>query len=116
MFERMSRVSSISRSGLNAAAQRLSVAAADIANVSTPGYTPRQVEQVSLADGGTATTIVPALSQVSTIVAGQAAAPSSVDLAQELTQILLAQAAFKANARVLEADDKMQTSLLDVLT
>jgi flagellar hook protein FlgE len=111
----MSRVSSTSRSGLNAAAQRLSAAAVDIANVSTPDYTPRRVEQVSLADGGTATSIAPALSQVSTIVAGQAAAPSSVDLAQELTQMLLAQAAFKANARVLDADDKMQKSFLDVL-
>lgn len=112
----MSRVSSISRSGVNAAARRLGVAATNIANVQTPSFVPRRVEQVDASDGTAAAILAPIISQASTIVAGQADAPATVDLAHELTQMLLAQAAFKANMRVLGASGTMQKSTLDLLT
>jgi len=94
-------------SGLQAATQRVGVAAQNIANASTPGYAVLSTRQVSDANGG-----------VIVDVQSGAAVPdqNSVDVANELVGMMTASYDFRANLKTIKITDNMQKSLLDILS
>lgn len=97
----MSNVISIGASGLDAATRRLSAAASNIANASTPDYQPiAAVQQASPDFGG-----------VSSAFAARGG-PPGVDLAREAVDVSQAVNSYKANAAVIRAVDDMQRELL----
>lgn len=98
----MSNVINIGASGLDAAVKRLSAAANNVANASTPGYKP--VEAVSKPAGLTG--------GVQTDFAVRAGA-SEVDLSSEAVDMNMAVTSYKANAAVIRAQDDMQRELLN---
>ena len=135
----MSSISAIAVSGMNAAAQRLDVAASNVANAFTTGalpaangavpagvpqaYTALQVDQTAAAGGGTQATVTAA--NPSYVAAyspqdpfanqdGLVAAPN-VDMSQEVVGQMIASYSFSANAAMLKAGDRMTTTLLDTL-
>ena len=134
----MNGISAIAVSGMNAAAQRLDVAASNVANAFTTGalpaangavpagapqaYTALQVDQTAAAGGGTQTTVTAANPSYVAAYSPQASfanqdglvAAPNVDLAQEFVGQLLASYSFAANAATLKANDRMTKSLLDV--
>ena len=101
----------IARSGLTAEGVRLQTAANNIANASTKDYVPQQVSQVALGQVpvGLQATVRPATPS--------SYAPSAprVDLAREMTTLIEAEAAYRANLAVIETVDEMTESLLDVI-
>jgi len=134
----MSSVPSIAISGMQAAARRLEISASNVANAHSDGalpdaqgsyapgapraYTPRRVDQVDLADGGTQAVVrdvsagyVPTYDPGAPYANadGQVASPN-IDLTEEAIQQLIAQYTFAANARVVTAYDHMVKSLLDI--
>lgn len=134
----MSSISTIARSGMNAATHRLEVSASNVANVASTGalpdsagavpagapqpYVPLVLVQTASAGGGTATSVAavkPAATAVSDPQApfanqsGLVAAPN-VDLSQEMLGQMIASYSFTASATVLKAGDRMAKSLLDI--
>jgi flagellar basal-body rod protein FlgC len=134
----MSSISTIALSGMTAAARRLEVSASNIANAGSTGalpgangavpagapqaYDPLALVQTASAGGGTQTSITTA--KPSTIATSDPSAPFAnqdgmvaapdVDLAQEMIGLLVAKYSFAANAKVMTADDRMTTTLLDI--
>ena len=130
----MSPVFQIALSGLNAQSTRVSVAASNIANARSVGvnpapgadnsnaYTPQRVQQVSVADGGvrvdTLSVSPPSLpvfdpSNPDANAEGVAFLPN-VSLEAELVEVLQASAAFKANVQVIQTQDELLGSLVDI--
>ncbi|MGJ4944069.1 flagellar basal body rod protein FlgC [Bradyrhizobium sp. HKCCYLS1011] len=135
----MSSISTIALSGMNAAVRRLEVSASNVANVMSTGalpgadgtvapgapqaYAPFDVVQTATAGGGTQTSV--RTSNPSTVATsdpqapfanqdGQVAAPN-VDLSQEMVNQVLAKYSFTANLKVMNADDQMTKTLIDVM-
>jgi flagellar basal-body rod protein FlgC len=111
----MNSVSSIALSGMRAAELRLSVAANNIANVSTAApvdapadtasaYQPLRVDQTSAAGGGTVAAVRAQLS-------GDAS--PGVDLASEAIDVATARYTFAANVGVMRSVAQLQKVLLD---
>jgi flagellar basal-body rod protein FlgC len=123
---------------MQAATARLQVSARNVANVRSAGvlpdeqgnypdgapraYTPRRVDQVDLAGGGTQAIVgevspgyVPTYDPGAPYAnaEGMVAYPN-VDLTEEAIQQLIARYTFAANARVVTAYDQMVKSLLDI--
>lgn len=92
---------SASVSGMNAAAARISAAAGNIANATTPNYSARRVDLATDAAGGVQ-------------VAG-AALVGPVDLATELAGLITARAAFQVNVGALKAANETLGSVLDLI-
>ncbi|HZP70454.1 MAG TPA: flagellar biosynthesis protein FlgC [Pseudolabrys sp.] len=132
----MGFASTIAVSGLNVASLRLQVAAGNIANAWSDGplpdtpnpenfpaaYTPRRVNQVQNAAGGTDATVTavsPAFVSVFDPTApfadsrGMVASPN-VDLGNELVQTLIARLSYAANAKVIRVDTQMGAMLFDI--
>ena len=124
---------------MNAAVRRLEVSASNVANVMSTGalpgadgtlpsgapqaYAPLDVVQTGTAGGGTQTSVK--TSNPSTVATsdpqapfanqdGQVAAPK-VDLSQEMVNQVLAKYSFTANLKVMNADDQMTKTLIDVM-
>jgi flagellar hook-associated protein FlgK len=97
----MNSVTSIARSGLNAALLQMDTAAHNIANLQTSGFRRQQVVQQTQHDGGVTAHID------NSPVAGNGMA---ADLVQQQVSLY----AFKANLRTIRAHDEMLGSLLDV--
>lgn len=124
---------------MNAAVRRLEVSASNVANVMSTGalpgadgtvapgapqaYAPFDVVQTATAGGGTQTSV--RTSNPSTVATsdpqapfanqdGQVAAPN-VDLSQEMVNQVLAKYSFTANLKVMNADDQMTKTLIDVM-
>jgi len=97
----MNSLSSISQSGLNAAMLRLDAAGNNIANAQTPGFHRQSVQQIEDAGGG-----------VSTSVGREAEAGEN--LAADMVEQISAVYSFKANLRVLQAQDDMLGALIDL--
>lgn len=104
-------VTSIAASGMQAAAQRLDIAARNVANASTglPADAPDKViaafkslraDRVETPSGGTAVNAV--------------LTDSEVDLTQQAVELTIAHYTFAANANVMRAAAKMQKSVLDI--
>jgi flagellar basal body rod protein FlgC len=98
---RMSSVSAIALSGMNAAQTSLQANAHNIANLSTPRFRREQVLQTSLPEGGVST----ALTQSD--VAGNA-------METDMVGMLESKNAFLANLAVFRTSDRMAGALLDV--
>jgi len=134
----MSSIISIAASGLNAATQRLQVAANNIANAQSDGplptasaaarqqypaaYTAQQVNQVATDGGGTAAVVTNA--QPGTTIAYNSTAPyadqnglvaaPAVDLASQILQQAIASYEFAANASVIQAYQQTTQALLNI--
>ena len=134
----MSIASTIAVSGLNVASLRLQVAASNIANSLSDGplpdatspvsfpvaYTPFQVNQTDLVDGGTSAAVTavtpPTISSFDPTAPfansnGMVASPN-VDLANEFVQLMIARISYAANAQVIRVDAQMSASLLNILS
>jgi len=99
---------SAAASGMHDAMVRVDVAAHNIANVNTAGFSPLQVTSVVLPEGGVAPVVtagVPGL--------GGSLPPggSGTDLAGEMIGLILARVAFMASARAFETDAQMPHAL-----
>lgn len=89
-------------SGLRDATLRLGVAANNVANAATDGFRPSRVTTTELPGGGVQ----------SAVVAGDL---EGVDLGGELVAMMIAEAAFTANARVLSSAFRTERRILDLL-
>lgn len=127
----LSSMSSISVSGMQAAATRLEASASNIANASSSGplpdtsgtttaYSPVTVKQSDVRGGGVSARIVSASdSYVSSYepsspdanADGMVASPN-VDMASELVNVLTARISYEASTKTLKvANDMMKTTL-----
>ncbi|MBS1181467.1 MAG: flgC 1 [Proteobacteria bacterium] len=127
----ISSTSSISASGMRAAATRLEAAASNIANVfssgplpdasgTTTAYAPVTVKQSDVRGGGVSARIVnaadpyvPAFDPASpdADAEGMVAAPN-VDMAGELVNVLTARISYEASTKTMKvANDMMKTTL-----
>lgn len=102
-------------SGLNANVHKVSVAAANIANVNTPEYLPNEVltstvgvqQNGGYSASGVATVVRPAVESATAVQD-----MSQVNLVQEFTTMMLAERAYAAGASVIRtASDMMRTTL-----
>jgi flagellar basal-body rod protein FlgC len=132
----MSPVSAIALSGMNAALQRLTAAASNIANARSSGplpgaantanypppYSPVEVVQSPVLGGGVLARIVPSrTAPVPTYdpdapyadSQGMVATPD-VDIAHEMLNLVTARHHFAANLMVLRAEASMYAALLDI--
>jgi len=112
----MDSASSIASSGMQAAAQRLDIAAYNIANAttdmpaadtpadSTNTFRPLRADQTDTPGGGTAGTVRTAL---------PTEAFDGVDFAGEAIQVVAARYTFAANVAVMRSAAQMQKVLLD---
>jgi flagellar basal-body rod protein FlgC len=134
----MSSILSIAASGAAAAARRLQVSAANVANAESdgplptagaavqaqypPAYSAQQVDQVAAPGGGTSAVVVDV--QPGTLAAyaptapyadknGEVAAPN-VDYANEAIQQAVASYSFAANVAVMRVYAQMMKTLLDI--
>ncbi len=130
----MNPVFQIAVSGLAAQSTRVSVAASNIANARSIGvnpdpgadnsaaYTPQRVQQISTLDGGVRTETLavspPSLpvfdpSNPDADAQGVAFLPN-VSLAAEFVEVLQASAAFEANLEVIQTQDELLGTLVDI--
>lgn len=93
-------------SGLMAASKRAEASAGNIANLSTPDYTPVTTVQTAGQNGGVLAENRPRLGG-----AGQAYV-SGVDLAEEAVNLKIAEIAYKANIATIKAAEDMSDELL----
>ena len=100
----MGSISSIARSGLNAAQQRLDVAAHNIANMSTENFRALEVVQQTKEGGGVSTSVrqLPA------------AQPAGDTLANDFVEQMAATYAFKANLLTIQAEQRMLGTVIDI--
>jgi flagellar basal-body rod protein FlgC len=122
----------IALSGLNAASQKASVAASNIANVDTTGsltdpahapYTPVDTQQTTGPDGTVQSNLVarnpafvPAYDPTSPFANsdGQVGVPN-VDLATEAVNLDIAKITYAASAKVIKTESEMQDELLKMV-
>lgn len=93
-------VSSIALSGLRAASQELRTAGTNIANANTPGFKAEEVQKTALGNGGVATDTVKTTKEVS--------------LDEQVVDTQIATYNFQANLKVLQKQNEMEKSLLDI--
>jgi flagellar hook-associated protein FlgK len=97
----MNAIMSIGLSGMDAAMRQLGASAHNIANAQTPGFRRQIVLQQTQGEGGVGTSLT------------QAAQPGE-RLAEDLVQQMSASYSFKANLRVVQTQDQLLGSLLDI--
>ncbi len=95
-------------SGFQVASKRVAVAADNIANSSTEGYSAKRIQQTSQAGGGVVATLREAPRELT--------AEPSVDVANELVGLMTASYDAKANLKTIKVSDDMQKTLLDILS
>lgn len=119
----------VSLSGLTAASKRIEVAANNIANqnstkklkdgqVADEPYTPQRVDLVSLSNAGVQAQVKdvqPATTQQPDSD-GKLQEVPNVDQAQQLVDMNVASYDYKANIKALKVQDKVQQSLLNILS
>lgn len=98
-------VMSTALSGLNAAQATLSAAASNVANVSTPDYTPLKANTTAGPGGAIVTGFRPS----------GPAGLGGVALDQEMVSMVQAKNAYAASATLVRAADEMAADLLDVV-
>lgn len=131
----LSSMSSISVSGMQAAATRLEASASNIANASSSGplpdasgtttaYAPVTVQQSDVKGGGVSARIVNASdSYVTSYDAsspdanadGMVAMPN-VDMASELVNVMTARISYEASAKTLKVANDLQKTALDAFS
>jgi flagellar hook protein FlgE len=107
-------------SALTAFRKKMESTADNIANVNTAGFKKSRVNLEQGANGGVEAQVqkinTPGM-MIETIGNDgvEEVESSNVDLADELTQMIPTEAAYKANLKTLRAQDEMLGSLLDIL-
>lgn len=124
----------VALSGLSAASLRVGVASNNIANLQSTSslrngqrtdepYTPQEVVQTSDENGGVRASVrdveQPSISQLdpsnpSADASGVVKFPN-VDLAEQLTNMIVGGYDFRANLKVFKANDELTKSLLDIV-
>jgi flagellar basal body rod protein FlgG len=108
---------SASLSGLNAFGKKLSNAAGNIANSNTAGY--KKTESVITEDGvGLPELSLKRIDTSGPLLLesdGTMTEQSNVDLAEELSQTMVAQRGYEANLKALKAQNDTLGSALDIL-
>jgi len=99
---------SAAASGMHDAMVRVDVAAHNIANVNTAGFSPPQVTSVEMPEGGVAPVVT---AGVPGLGAPLPPGGSGTDLAAESVNLILARVAFVASARALATAARMQHTL-----
>lgn len=109
-------VTSIALSGLNAAERRLENSANNIANAETTGFTPKDVVQSALTNGGVTTEPVERKPDTISIqnADGQEEKLPNVSVDEELMNAQSATYDYQANLQVLKRQKEMDKSLLDI--
>jgi flagellar basal-body rod protein FlgC len=92
----------ISLSALNAYMTRMNVTANNIANLNTEGFRPSKAIINDSGSGGVYVNI------------RQSAIPE-VDLAKEMTDLMVTEAGFKANLKTVSTGDEVIKSILDIM-
>lgn len=108
---------------MRAAAKRLEVSAGNLANARSEGFVPGRVVQSAQEPVGTRAEAVPVEPPSAPVYQPQHPAADqdgvverpNVALEAETAAQIIARRAFEANLRTLEAVDRMQKSLLDIL-
>jgi len=96
----MTNITATALSGMNAAQTQLNVAAHNVANLNTEGFTRQQVSQTTQPDGGVA----------STVTSARTPGPA---LEADLVAQLQAKNAFLANLAVFKTQDTLAGALLN---
>ncbi|MBT4937730.1 MAG: hypothetical protein HON14_01260 [Rhodospirillaceae bacterium] len=104
----VSSVLSTALSGMHANALRANVAANNVVNANTPGFSPSRAQSTSLVagrgiDGGSGVNVQ--------ILANE----GEVDLVTEITQLIVAETAYKASAALVRTAEHTSDALLDAL-
>lgn len=99
---------SAAASGMNDAMVSVDVAAHNIANVNTAGFSPLQVSSVEVPEGGVAPVVT---AGVAGLGASVPPGGSGTDLAAEMVNLILARVAFVASARAFATAARMQHTL-----
>jgi len=103
----------IGLSGMRAAETQVNAGAINIANMNTKGYVPVQAVQQSTSGGVKASIQKQALSPETQ--AALADIPGGAeDLASDVVSMKMAEAAYKASAKVVETANQMQDVLLEI--
>jgi len=97
----MGTVTGIGTSALSAYGTMQAVAANNIANVNTDGYKPARTVLREEPRGG--------------VSADVEKSGDEVDISREALDMILAKTGFKAGAKIIQADQEMQQTLLDIL-
>jgi flagellar hook protein FlgE len=100
-------------SGMQAASSQLDVTADNIANMSTPGYRPREVSLESAAAGGVTSLVTEGPAPILLPGVPPAEQPSGTDLVPEMADLLAAPIAYEANMRIASASEQMTANLFD---
>jgi len=88
-------------SGLQSVSIRQDVTAHSVANCNTPSFTPNQVQQSELKEGGT-------------YVSSVTPSPGS-DLTLQMTNLVQNKGMYTANAKVIKVEERMLGELLDMV-
>jgi flagellar basal body rod protein FlgG len=99
-------------SGMRAEQAQFDVAANNVANADTPGYSQEQVSQSALTGGGVQTTGVGVLPGIPPAEQPQV---SNVDLGLQMANMMLASTLYGADAKMIGAQGRMNQSVLDIL-
>lgn len=97
----MSSISAIAQSGMQAALQRQSASANNIANQNTEGFKRELVSQQAQSGGGTQTSVT-------------RADQTGNQLPQDMVNQIASSYSFQASLKTLKTQDQMMGSLLDV--
>ena len=95
-------------SGLRAGAAQAHVAANNIVNQNTEDYRPAEARNVSIASGGAGGGGAGVQTQI-------LAQDGPVDIVQEFSRLIAAEAAYDANATVIRRADEQANELLDLI-
>jgi len=101
--------------GLNAASTRVAVRGENIANAQSEGYRVGVPVQTAQAAGPVVRVERAPADKAQTKIPGTDLVASQVDLASELTDLIISGAAYKASAKVLKAASEMEKEALDIL-
>ena len=93
--------------------RRLSVSARNVANVNTPNYRSRSLNQTSLQPGGVRSSGVTAGTDETSSPPDPK--PSTVEFSEEARSRISSSASFDANAGALKTQDEMTGTVLDLL-
>jgi flagellar hook protein FlgE len=101
-------------SGLRAAQLQVDIAAENVANTNTPGYTPSGIAQQAVPGGVDARVVAgQAPPQLPGVAPGDQ--PSGTDLTTETVSQITGSIAYAANARVIDVSAQLTKNLIDVL-
>jgi flagellar basal-body rod protein FlgC len=126
----LGNASSIALSGMQASQKKLANSANNLANQSSTGriengvrtdepYVPQQVVQTALPSGGVLATfrpVDPATIAMLDSSTGEVTEVPNVSMDEEVITQKLAVTSYKASLKVIQAEDEMNNSLLDIIS